>query len=281
MNAEENNEEKFSDDPEEHMKIENELLKLKLSAELGGTFEALSEIPPAIENEFLKNVLAFEHAHANSTDKTVFEVLGQPEYKKSAEVADDDLSNELGYIKELLQQHFIEVDYLCKYSDRIKYQFLTEELFQHESSMFAMPGMTMHYTYEEFHPNHKYDINSQSERFFTDWVEMNFNEYSNELASVFLLPDGSEISNEAVREKIGWMHTSFTAFTNTTTNITNIQFNVSEHEEGNGFCEGNVSYEAVLENGEQVHFNGLFKLFFKLRFDLWQINYFTWPGFSW
>ena len=45
MKDEENEEEKFSDDPEEQMKIENELLKLKLSAELGGTFEALSKIP--------------------------------------------------------------------------------------------------------------------------------------------------------------------------------------------------------------------------------------------
>ena len=274
------NEEKFSDDLEEQMKIENELLKLKLSAEPGGTFETLSDIPADIENDFLKNVLAFEHAHALAIEKTVYEVLGKPEFKKSDEVSDDDLSTELNYLDELLHQQSIAVDYLAHYPDRIKYQFLTEELFQHESSMFSMPGMTMHYTYEEFHPNHDYDINSQSERFFNDWFEMKFNEYSYELASVFKLPDGSEVDNKTVKEKIQWMHQSFTGFSNYTATISQLQFNLAD-DEGTGFSEGTVAYDAALENGEMVHFSGPFKLSFIYDYNMWQVNYFNWPGFSW
>ena len=280
MTEPENDEEKFSDDPEEQMKIENELLKLKLSAELGGTFETLSDIPADIENDFLKNVLAFEHAHALAIEKTVYEVLGKPEFKKSDEVGDHELSAELNDIEDLLQQQSIAVDYLADYPDRIKYQFLTEELFQHESSMFSMPGMTMHYTYEEFHPNHEYDINSQSERFFNDWFEMKFNEYSYELASVFNLPDGPEHNNKTVREKMLWMHQSYTGFNNTEATINQINFNLA-NDKGTGFSEGTVAYDATLENGEAVHFSGPFKLFFIYDYDMWQINYFTWPGFSW
>ena len=84
MSEQENEEEQFSDDPEEQLKMENEILKLKLNAELGGRFESLTDIPADIENLFLKNVIAFEHEHANADIKTVHDVLGNPEYVKSA-----------------------------------------------------------------------------------------------------------------------------------------------------------------------------------------------------
>ena len=109
---------------------------------------------------------------------------------------------------------------------------------------------------------------------------MKFNEYSYELASVFKLPDGSEVDNKTVKEKIQWMHQNFTGFSNYTATISQLQFNLAD-DEGTGFSEGTVLYDAALENGEEVHFSGAFKLFFIYDYDMWQINYFNWPGFSW
>ena len=59
------NEERFSEDRDEDLRIENELLRLKLTAQFGEAFEfdKTDDLPPAIENQFLKNVLAFEEIH--------------------------------------------------------------------------------------------------------------------------------------------------------------------------------------------------------------------------
>jgi hypothetical protein len=49
--------ENFSDDPEQNLRIENEILKLKMQAERGALFGGNREnLPPEIEAEFLKNV---------------------------------------------------------------------------------------------------------------------------------------------------------------------------------------------------------------------------------
>ena len=53
--------ENFSDDPEENLRIENEILKLKMQAERNAMFGDNSEdLPPEVEAEFLKNVQLFE-----------------------------------------------------------------------------------------------------------------------------------------------------------------------------------------------------------------------------
>ncbi|RYD70282.1 MAG: hypothetical protein EOP53_25700, partial [Sphingobacteriales bacterium] len=56
------NEEKFSDNEEENLRIENELLRLKMSAQFGDAFkmESMHDVPPEIENKFLQNIMEFE-----------------------------------------------------------------------------------------------------------------------------------------------------------------------------------------------------------------------------
>ena len=66
---ENNNNETFndplSDDSEENLRMENELLRLRLKAELGGDSHSSGNLDPALENEFLKQVMAFESNYAN------------------------------------------------------------------------------------------------------------------------------------------------------------------------------------------------------------------------
>ena len=50
----------FTNDPEEDLRMENELLKLKMQAERGGVFVGGEDIPPEIENDWLQNILRFE-----------------------------------------------------------------------------------------------------------------------------------------------------------------------------------------------------------------------------
>src|SRR5207237_406185 len=81
---------KFSDDPAENLRIENEILQLTIQAELGGEMINISDgnVPPELENEFLKNVIAFEHAFENARQVKVFDLLNRPSFKKSTELDD-------------------------------------------------------------------------------------------------------------------------------------------------------------------------------------------------
>ncbi|MDP9081252.1 MAG: hypothetical protein M3O71_27885 [Bacteroidota bacterium] len=54
----------LSDDTEENLRMENELLRLKLRAEFGSELHDTGNLPPDIENEFLKYVFAAEQNHA-------------------------------------------------------------------------------------------------------------------------------------------------------------------------------------------------------------------------
>ena len=53
-------EEKFSDDPEENLRMQNDFLKMKMMAESGAFFGGEGGLPADIENQFLKNIMEFE-----------------------------------------------------------------------------------------------------------------------------------------------------------------------------------------------------------------------------
>jgi hypothetical protein len=149
MNTNEDNKEKFSDDPEEQMRIENEILKLKLSAELGGQMEQFEDMPPELENLFLNNVLEFEHKHAESEEQTIYKILGQPVFAKADVLNDDEVSDALRSIEVLLEEKSIVLDYAASYPDREKYRFITEEFFQPELAFQMITDDARTFTREE------------------------------------------------------------------------------------------------------------------------------------
>jgi len=125
---------------EENLRMENELLRLKLLAELGGQSHSFGGIDPEIENQFLKQVLAFERGHANTKPTTVYDKLGKPDFKKATDLIDELITPALQEIVALLLKSNIEVDFIAEYDDRIKYAFITDELFDHEVNGFMVPG---------------------------------------------------------------------------------------------------------------------------------------------
>lgn len=81
-------EEKFSDDPQENLRIENELMRIKLKAQYGDAFQmgTSDELTPEMENQFLKNILAFEDSYQQGDFITVYERIGKPAYKPAEEM---------------------------------------------------------------------------------------------------------------------------------------------------------------------------------------------------
>ena len=270
----------LSDDPEESLRMENELLRLKLKAELGADPHSAEDIDPEIENEFLKNVLAFEHNWAKAKPAKVYDLLGKPAFKKAADLSDNEIEEELEKITGLLSEKDIEVYFgEDEYDSRTKYHFITEELFDHETTFAPMPGMTTNFDYEEFHPNHKKDIERRAEEFLSGWFKQSLDEKSWELASQFILPDRKILSKAEVAAQVRRIFDAYTSFTGEKYKIIDIGFELEEYT-GIGHAGGVVKYDAVLENGERVSIGGPFKLYMALEGGWWSIFHIVFPGFK-
>ncbi len=114
--------EKFSDNPEENLRIENEVLKLKMQAESGAFFGGNKDLPPEIENEFLLHVQQFEEAWKDVKYVKVYEIIGKPDFKKADELSGTRIKEELEKLMNLLDEHDMNLDVLGDYEPLIIYR---------------------------------------------------------------------------------------------------------------------------------------------------------------
>lgn len=203
----------LSDDHQENLRMENEILRLKLKAELGAESHSLDNVPTEIENEFLKHILAFEHASAGGMQIKVYDWLEKPDFKLADELNNVQIEKALEEIIGLLTKKQIAIDFCGKYDSRIKYQFITQELFEQQIDEISIPGMFTHFIYEEFHPNHKLDIENRAMEFLSQWFDRGLNEQSWELSDSFILPDGQQLTRNSVAKRLKSFFESYTAFT--------------------------------------------------------------------
>jgi hypothetical protein len=287
MNHNENEEnEKFSEDPDEQMHIENEILKLKMNAQFGGSFigDDQQDLPPEILNQFLQNVIAFEQNAADAKGKSisVFERIGKPTFRLSTELSSTEIFCELARANQLLNDHNMTLD-ICDgpYPDELIYTFITQELFLQEVNEVHGLGGVWHFIYEEFYPNHQSDIKKNSKKFFKYFFEQSFDEHSWELSDQFVVKEGKQISREKVLLHFQNMFQSFTSFKNYGAKGSEIKFEMYENERGMAHSSGTIKYDAVLENGETIPFEGYFILYMEFKYGQWSIVYFEMPGFDW
>jgi hypothetical protein len=144
----------------------NAFIKMKLSLENGAIFGGnMEHLHPEIEAQFLDSILKFEENHKNVKQISVFERIGKPDLKKASEIIDEkEIGVELAALVKRLYKNNIGFEVLYEYDDeaRLLYTFITEELFNVEIDDFEIKGMKTHFTYEEFHPNHKCDLESET-----------------------------------------------------------------------------------------------------------------------
>jgi hypothetical protein len=269
----------LSDNPGENLRMENELLKLKLKAELGADPQSVSDIDPEIENEFLKNVFAFEHNYANAKPVKVYDLAGKPDFKKSDDLDDERIEAALEELTDLLSEKSIRIYFGDDCDSRTRYHFITEELFHHETTFMPMPGMIHCFDYEEFHPNHKKDIENRAQEFLSEWFERDISERSWALASQFILPDRKILSKADVVAQLNRIFDAYTAFTDEKHIINDVGFQLDGYT-GLGHAGGMVRYNAVLENGEIIPIGGHFKLYMTLETGWWSIFHIVFPGFE-
>jgi len=268
-----------NDDQQENSRRENEILRLKLSAELGTEANFIAGIPPVLENLFMHNILAIEHAAARGKKIILYEFLKKPDFKYENEIADHLIDQHFEELTEMLVKNNIVVEFIGIYGSRTKYKFITEELFEHPVDDFSVPGMISHYIYEDFHPDHKADIKTRTADFLTQFFDRSINHKSWELADQIVIPDRRIISKSETVEKLQNLFECYTSFSDHEFVIADVSFEF-KNEFGMGYAEGRLKYNAISENDEVIRFEGPFKFYLSMDLTWWSIFYFTIPGFE-
>jgi hypothetical protein len=147
---------------QEALRVENEVIKMKLMLEHGAEFrysEEAAALSAETEHEFLNYIMDFEQQEALAREDSVFEVLGRPQHFPKEDTVNDEKIKEV--LQDLLQYMKSRGIELTVFSPNVKarelYRFVTEELFQHRMLHMNMPGMITCFIYDEFHPDHPYE----------------------------------------------------------------------------------------------------------------------------
>jgi hypothetical protein len=279
-------EEKFSDDPTENMKIENEFLKIKMKAQYGDGFfisEGDGSLPPEIENQFLKQMIAFEQNFENAEFISLYEKIGSPDFKNIDNLQTHEIADEIKRLTIAMEEHGIMFDINHgPYPDEVIYKFITEELFEQEVEKESfIEGGNWHFSYEEFYPNNKIEIEKNTNEFLQHWFTKEMNEYCTELAYHFVTNEGLKLDRSTFFKKVNMFFDSFIKFKNEEFTIDDIKFELHDNDEGVGHTEGKIHYDAEMENGEIIQYKGTYKLYMQREDKYWSIMYFEMPGFVW
>jgi hypothetical protein len=171
-------------------RLDLELEKLKLTAERGAKFFTSDKLSLEQEAAFLNYIKAYEHAAQEKKTIKVFDRLGRPFFPSV--LSDEEIPGKLKEIFELLENRNISVSSICEVDDREMYRFIIEDLFEYEMIDLgdSVLGTTM-FTYEDFYPNSKHDI----EQAITDLLDC-IQRKSFEFCTHYFLKDSSTSGTE-------------------------------------------------------------------------------------
>ena len=256
----------------EEIKQENALLKMKLTAEFGMT-ESGGNIDPELENDWLRHVYEFEKAFAEHKRIKIYDYIGRPEFRNVIEIPSAEVNSELDRLMEILLQHNIELSTLCEYEDDVIYKFITEELFQLEIDEIRIEGMMTCFIYEEFYPNHEYDLRNHALDFIRDLLSENLRMefFCHLLEHEVEFQGGKHLINDFTmivmmfRESCG-------PFSIIELNVDEISFSL---ETGEATVKGKLSY-----NNSSSKLEGSFELGLNLHEQWWTVSRVVLPGFG-
>ena len=245
---------------------ENEFKKLKLSIEHGASYfgKGNADLPPEIEGQFLDYVMNFENASKNAKQITVFEKLGKPEFKPADTLSDEEIGIEFERITDLMRQNGLALSVLANYEDenRLIYSFITEELFLHEINDLDMPGMVTNFIYEEFHQNHKYDLEQATGEFLRMFLNTKSDFY-----------DEFHSKDATNHEELNNFRSLFKKF-----KIKFLEFRAIIFDEKDAKVEFEIDFWAKIKgSGSKIYYSGVGNMTFEYEYGYWYVREVTLP----
>lgn len=271
---------------DEEMRLENDIMKLKLQAEFGAKFgEIDADMPPELEHQFLKHVYDFEKAWQNQEIITVASMLDAPDFIPYEDLAEEGKEQAWQDVLNLYTAKNISVDFNNEYPLELKYRFATEELPLHETMFVNMPGMMLGFIYEEFHPNHAADMEARVSGFLEGWLEMNTEKCVQAISDEFMTGQGILLSKDDLIRKLSQVFDSFDKFNDAEFVFDSTSYDMQYEDPDTpgvcmGYVEGGMRWSALMENGEVIPFSGPFKFYLEYKLDWWSIVYFILPGWQ-
>jgi len=275
----ENQDDNNENDEIQDLRLENEIKKMKLSLEHGTDFSLpdSKDVPPEIESVWLDYIQQFEDQFSQNKRISVYDFIGKPDFKKQDEISDDNIEAELDHLIEIMNKYNVVVDTICDVDDRELYRFITEELFAQETNDIRIEGMKHYFIYEEFHPNHEYDIKNHCMDFINsvldkekDWMP-DFIGLAEHIESV----NGPISRKDAVR-KIEVFREAFSGFDQEECNITLVSIDNAVER---AILFFNIHYTAYIEgSNDTIPFGGDGSLSLIMDHGYWCINKIDFPG---
>ncbi len=263
--------------PGESLMAENQLLKLKLGLEHGMQLSE-STLPPDVENHWLRSVYAFEQQFKDAKRINVYDYLGRPSFKPCDGLTLEQMREERKRLEVIMENNNINFSCLCEYDEALIYRFITEELFHHEMDDMRIPGMTLHLTYEEFHPNHDYDLRRDAADFLS---AIYAREWREEFDDIKIARDTTYGGNVHDRRTIGGI---IHAFQDAHYPLKLEESEVRDVQIKEDLSEGEIRIALRISGkhkaGSSVEYAGVAFLAFTRVEEFWYISGFDLPGFG-
>ncbi|MGZ8545407.1 MAG: hypothetical protein ACXWV0_08935 [Flavisolibacter sp.] len=264
------------------LRLENEILKLKMQAEHGASIFSHEDLPPEMEAMFLKQVQDFESARRFANQISIHTLIGSPSFQPCQELDEEEILHSTNKLLEHLAAKNIKIEKPDAVEAATFYRFLTEELMNEETEDIQLDGMIKFYDYHMFHPDHQVDIRITADRFLDNWFRKNIEGLKWEMSRGIILPDSSILSPDETIEKVQLHFEKFPMFTGGDSRISDVGFQwSSENNTGIGHAEGELYYDAETDNGKLHRVVGPFKIYFVNEMGFWSVFYFVMPGFNW
>lgn len=281
------NEEPLSGNPAEALRLENELMKLKLQAEYGASFGGdASLIPPDVENQWLRNMMVMEEQLAKEPSITLEEHLGKPALPASCALESDEACDQAWQrLKLLMADKGICVEFLAPdYPGRLRYEYVVGELFPQKIHPPMLQGQFLVFTYEDAHPNHYFSMEQQVHELFRLLSLNDIQPPEMCIAETVVTADGQILDQTAFAGKLAAFHEQFAS-------VSTFHYNFGDRsrqavdeelpETDLGYIEGMVKYEVMHHDGSRQVLEGPFKMYLQYCFGWWEIFFFQLYGFSW
>lgn len=261
--------------PEEYnIRTENDIKKLKLAAEHGLDLEksfTAPDLSPEAEGQFLDYIQQWEDQYAQRKMTTVGERLGNPTFTSVGDLSAEKVSPALENIIALLEEHNIKLDTLCEVNDVELYRFITEELLQVEMNDIMIPGMVHGFIYEEFHPNHPYDIKNRC----TELLEYMFSDVTKPEGLIpWGIPDHLLFNNQSCsKQEFGARINSFRSlYSKIELNSIDYSSVVLNDNKDEALVVATVVAFGVSSNNVTVDFNEAIKFRLVCKYGWWEVS---------
>ncbi|HTF28802.1 MAG TPA: hypothetical protein VK625_08160 [Flavitalea sp.] len=255
--------------------LENEILLMKLNAEFGArVFLPEHRVAPEIENHFLKTVYAFEQsAAAGRNREIIFNRLGAPDFPDEASLNEEQVSQYLNQVLEKLYAHKIVLDTLTKYPDRILYRFITTEFFHVEVDAPEEADCYFHFCYEDYYPNHDFDLRQASQYFTTYVMDQIRVVPQNGLYTRVRTSSGLMIG---FKEAVRIIEASCAEFL--TRSLLKFEITKVDIMDEVAIVDFHIGYEVTVDANEKLLISGEGNFEFIFSDDIWWISYLRFPG---